>query len=162
MLEDGERIGAMRLGTCVASLGLAVCFNASACQYIFQTTLLFGENSAMLDRDHVVKLKQWIDRSIALYPKFDSALVEAGAWVGTSTEKDAANLARQRAQNTARALKTLLPDDLPIRTVSQIYRQKIEHGSRNDFAAVQLYPDQSAAPALGCSAIDAEPKSPKK
>ena len=155
-------VGLLSLGKCVGLLSLALCVNASACQYVFQATLLFAENSATLNRDHVVKLKQWIDRSIALYPKFDSALVEAGAWVGTSTEKDAANLARQRAQNTARALKTLLPDDLPIRTVSQIYGQKIEHGSRNDFAAVQIYPDQSAAPALGCASIDAEPKSPKR
>ena len=153
----------MRLRACFVFLGISLCVNASACQYIFQTTLLFAENSATLDRDNVVKLKQWIDQSIALYPKFESALVESGAWVGSSTENDAANLAKRRAQNTAQALRVLLPDDLPIRTVSQIYRQKIEHGSRNDFAAVQIYPDQSAAPALGCaSAPMPNPNTPKK
>jgi hypothetical protein len=158
-----KRIGSLRLKKCVALLSLAVCVNASACQYIFQTTLLFAENSATLDRDNVVKLKQWIDQSIALYPKFESALVESGAWVGLLTEKDAANLAKRRAQNTARVLKVLLPDHLPIRTASQIYRQKIEHGSRNDFAAVEIYPDQSAAPALGCaSAPMPNPDTPKK
>ena len=149
--QGSKRMGFMRMSKCVGLLCLALCVNASACQYIFQTTLLFAENSARLNRDNVVKLKQWIDQSIALYPKFESALVESGAWVGSSTEKDAANLAKRRAQNTAQAMRVLLPDDLPIRTVSQIYRQKIEHGSRNDFAAVQIYPDQSAAPALGCS-----------
>ena len=65
--------------------------------------------------------------------------------------KSGSELGKAARAKHGRALKALLPEDLPIRTVSQIYRQKIEHGSRNDFAAVQIYPDQSAAPALGCA-----------
>ena len=136
-------------------LTFIVCTSASACQYIVQTSLAFDPDSSDLNRDQIVKLAEWIGSTTSKYPGFESASVEAGASSRTPDEPlhDAEKRARQRAQSTARALKALFPADLQVRTVSHPYREQMAFGSSNDFAVVQLYPDQKAFPLPDCNPV---------
>lgn len=134
----------------------AACTWASACQRIVQTQLSFADGSADLDRVQLVKIVEWIDRSGLMYAKFTGASVEAGASIAATglSLAEAQELARRRAENTALALRILLPGELPIRRSSRAYLQKKQLGvSSNDFASVQLYPDIAALNLPDCNPI---------
>ncbi|MFS2099606.1 hypothetical protein ACCC97_11630 [Variovorax sp. Varisp85] len=136
-------------------LTFTICTNASACQYIVQTSLAFGAGTSDLDKAQIVKLAAWIDGATSQYPKFDYASVEAGASLRTPDEplRGAEKRAKQRAESAARALKALFPTDIQVRTISHPYREQMAYGSSNDFAVVQLYPDQKAFPLPDCNPV---------
>ncbi|SFP93325.1 hypothetical protein [Variovorax sp. 770b2] len=132
----------------------AACACASACQRIVQVPLAFTDGSADLDSAQVVKLVAWIDRAQSMFARYIDASVETGASIeatGTSLAATQA-LARRRAENTGRALRILLPVELPIRLSSHAYRERKQLGvSSNDFASVQLYPDAMALDLPDCN-----------
>lgn len=135
-------------------LVFAACGCASACQRIVQTPLVFSDGSAELDRVQIVKLVEWIDRSRSMFAKYIAASVEAGASIEATGRSLAATreLGRQRAENTARALRMLLPAELPISLASDAYEKRKQLGvSSNDFASVQLYADVAALNLPDCN-----------
>ncbi len=136
-------------------LAVSIASNASACQYIVQTSLTFDAGSTDLDTPQIVELAAWIRDATSRYPAFEYASIEAGASLTTPDEplSGAAERAKRRAESTARALKALWSADIQVRTVSHPYRQKIELGSSNDFAVIQLYPDQKASPLPDCNPV---------
>ncbi|MET3917035.1 hypothetical protein ABID97_003817 [Variovorax sp. OAS795] len=130
----------------------AVYGSSSACQIIVQTTLTFADGSADLDRSQIIKLAEWIDHANSQFSRYKDAYVEAGASAKTSV--DARQLARKRADTTARALKALLPFDLPVETTSQGYREKrvaLDGGS--DYATIQINPDFKALNVPDCNPV---------
>jgi hypothetical protein len=143
----------MRRTLALAALTLfAVHGSSSACQIIVQTTLTFADGSADLDRSQIIKLAEWIDNANSQFSSYKDAYVEAGASAKTSI--DARQLARKRADTTARAFKTLLPFDLPVETASQGYREKrvaLDGGS--DYATIQMNPDFKAPNVPDCNLV---------
>jgi hypothetical protein len=127
--------------------------------------LAFADGSADLDSVQIVKLVEWIDRSKLIFAKYTDASVEAGASIEATGTSLAATreIARKRAENTARALRTLLPAELPIRRASHAYLQRKQLGvSSNDFASVQLYPDIAALNLPDCNPIPTPGSEPER
>ncbi len=146
----------MRTRALASILLFAACTCASACQRIVQVPLTFADGSADLDSVQIVKLVEWIDRSRSMFAKYIEASVEAGASIEATGASLAATreLGRRRAENTARALRTFLPVELPIRLASHAYQERKQFGvSSNDFASVQLYPDVAALNLPDCNPI---------
>lgn len=125
---------------------------ASACKYIVQTQLSFESGSAALDRSQVIKLSEWLSRSYATFAVHTRATIEIGA--SGSAPHEAKVLAEQRAANTVRALRMLLPVELPIATVARAYRLPTNgFGESNDFASLQLYPDVGGLNLPDCNPV---------
>ncbi|MGJ7488686.1 hypothetical protein ACSFA2_25730 [Variovorax sp. LT2P21] len=121
----------------------AACSYASACQRIIQITLTFADGSADLDRTQIARLAGWIGNANAMFAKYTSAGVEAGATAKSPerTPKEAAQLARARADNVALALKNLFPVPLDVEKFAHGYREKKSSDVEvKDVAAIQLYP----------------------
>ncbi|MDZ4355482.1 MAG: hypothetical protein U1B84_03540 [Variovorax sp.] len=131
---------------------VALCGGASACQIIVQTTLTFEDGSADLDRTQIIKLAEWIGHANSQFAKYKDAYVETGASARTSSE--ASRLARRRADATVRALKVLLPFDLPVEVTSRGYREKrvaLDGGS--DYATIQINPDFKTLNVPDCNPV---------
>lgn len=133
----------------------SIASNASACQHLVQKSITFDAASIGLDTPQIVELAAWLRDASSRYPAFASASIEAGASLTTPEEplSGAAERAKRRAESTARALKTLWSADIQVQTVSHTYRQKSEFGSSNDFAVIELYPDQKASPLPDCNPV---------
>ncbi|WP_198084675.1 hypothetical protein [Variovorax sp. E3] len=130
------------------------CNCASACQRIIQITLTFADGSADLDRTQIARLAGWIGNANAMFAKYTSAGVEAGATAKPPerTPKEAMQLARMRADNVALALKTLFPAPLDVEKFAHSYREKKSSDvDVNDFAAIQIYPDLKTSRLPDCN-----------
>lgn len=144
----------MRAKWLLAAAIVAACAHASACQRIIQITLTFADGSAALDRAQIVRLAEWIANADAMFATYTSAGVEAGATAKPPerTTREAAQLARTRAGNVARALKNLFPARLDVEEFAHAYREKRDGDVQvNDFAAIQLYPDLKTSKLPGCN-----------
>lgn len=125
---------------------------AAACNYIVQTQLSFGRDSATLDRSQVIQLSEWLSRSYSTFSMYTRASVEVGA--SSSKPQEARTLAEQRAANTVRALRILLPADVPVTAVARAYRfPRNGFGESNDFASLQLYPDVEGLKLPDCNPV---------
>lgn len=133
---------------------LAACSHASACQRIIQITLKFADGSAELDRVQIERLAGWVSRADAMFSIYEGAGVEAGATVKSPgrTSEEAMQLARMRADNTTRALKSLFPAPIDVEKFAHSYRERKSTDLEvNDFAAIQLYPNLKTSKLPGCN-----------
>jgi hypothetical protein len=106
---------------------------AKACSISIQITLDFHENSAELDRTQVIRLANWLTEVRGWY-RYADADVEGSA---STDARDSKNLAKRRAEATARALHSLY-DGLPIRSSGNSYPPSIQ--SKRSYAVIQLNP----------------------
>ena len=134
-----------RLTALLFALALAP-VSSSACSIPVQIMLDFQENSAELDRTQIIRLANWLDKVRHWY-EYGDADVEGSA---STDAPDSKNLAKRRAEVTARALHSLYAG-LPIRSSGNSY-PKSESSNRN-YAVVQLnqtnLPDCNPVPIPG-------------
>jgi hypothetical protein len=131
---------------------LGISGSAAACSYVVQTKVSFSPGSAALDRTQVIKLSEWLGRSYENFSLYTGAAIEAGA-SGERASKARA-LADQRAANTLRALRILMPVEVQTTATAYAYRSsKDRFGESNDFASIQLYPDVKGLNLPDCNPV---------
>ncbi len=124
--------------------GMLVMGSAHACSRSFSKDLDFAAGSAVLEKDEVVKLVEWLDRWRAVFPRFKGVLVDG---IAPANAEDANTLSRLRAEVTTHALRQLL-DGVPISTSSHLNWPSSKFKGGN-YVGIDLIPFQEDMPGCG-------------
>ena len=145
----------LRLKTLLIAVALAISSQAAtACKRIVLTRLTFTENSTELDGTQLAQLAVFINKANAAYAKYSEVTIEGTASVRIPgrTLAEARETASLRAANVARAYKQLQPNNIKLKTSSEIYAEN------GDFVYVQFHIDYQALKLPDCSPVPLSPQ----
>jgi hypothetical protein len=121
--------------------GFGICTAAQACKPSFMTVVVFDEGSAALGRDQIALLATRLNHFRVLYPHLEEAEIEG---VARDTAPNARHLARLRANEVARAVRTLF-DGVKLHVSSNVYPSKFAIHEGN-YAGVDVTPPMRDIP----------------
>lgn len=123
---------------------------AQACKPPSSLVVVFEEGSSSLGREQIVWLANSLDRFRRMYPHLDEVSIEG---VARETASDARELARRRALETSRALRTLF-DGVRVQVSWNLYPLKWSIHDGN-YAGIQVSPPMEDTP--DCNPIPIKP-----
>ncbi|WP_240650573.1 lysozyme inhibitor LprI family protein [Variovorax guangxiensis] len=122
-------------------IAMSLANTAHACSRAFAIDLEFAADSATLGRSEILKLVSWLDKWRREFPQFESVRVDG---IAPETADGAKALARRRALETERALRTLLNKE-SIHVASHLSPPSSTFKGGN-YAAIDLVPLQVDLP----------------